>query len=179
MEDQPKPAPLQWRLFSLVLVLGLAGLGYSFLRRHNLFDSAGLYLGLPLLLALGLSLTPKTKSAMGATMKGITIALLLSAVIFHEGTICILFASPLFYGVGALVAALVDSSRRRNDRDSKLRLVGVSAIVGVLALEGTAPITSFYRYNEVVVTKIIHAKPLKSVHSYRKCQASALIGLFS
>jgi hypothetical protein len=159
MEDQPQPVPLQWRLFSFVLVLGSAGLSYIFLKRHDLFDSAGLYLGLPLLLALGLSLTPKTRSAMGATMKGITIALLLSAVVFQEGSICILFAAPLFYGVGALIASLVDSSRRRNDRDSKLRVACVSAIVGLLALEGTTPFTSFGRHNEVVVTKIIHAKP--------------------
>src|SRR4051812_30015431 len=82
---------LPWATFFQVLVIGVAGIVYTIFRKHNLHDSAALYMGLPLLLALGLSLTPKAKSARGATMKGITISLLLAAIVFGEGYICILF----------------------------------------------------------------------------------------
>jgi len=77
--------PLRLELFFIVLALGVAGIGYALLRRNDLNDSAALYLGVPLILALTLSLMPKSKSALGATMKGMTIALLLSAFVFQEG----------------------------------------------------------------------------------------------
>src|SRR5690242_1070054 len=107
--SQPNPTPpakepLRWGLFSLVLALGIAGAVVVLLNRNDLTDSAALYIGIPLILALVLSLTPKSTSALGATMKGMTIALLLSAIVFQEGYICILFAAPLFYAIGALAA---------------------------------------------------------------------------
>lgn len=58
----------QWRLFTLVLAVGLSGLFFHILKRQNLDNSAALYVGLPFLLALGISLTPKTQSTMTATM---------------------------------------------------------------------------------------------------------------
>lgn len=99
---------------------------YTILRKHNLYDSAALYIGLPLILALGLSLTPKTNSAMGATMKGMTIALLLSAVIFQEGYICILFASPIFYAVGAIIAYPIDRARKRKSKNITLQTAAIA-----------------------------------------------------
>src|SRR5262245_13032030 len=116
-----KISPDQWRLFFVVLILGFAGLAYSILKGVHIEESAALYVGLPLLLALGLSLTPRCKSAKGATMKGITIALLLSALVFKEGYICILFAAPIFYGVGLIISALVDYSRAKRDKNTTIR----------------------------------------------------------
>jgi hypothetical protein len=156
--DNFKQSPVfRLRLFWIVLVLGIAGLVYTFLKRHDLYNTAALYLGLPLLLALGLSLTPKAKSAMGATMKGITIALLLSALVLHEGTLCIMFASPLFYGVGALIAWGVDRSNRKDGPDSKVRSIAAVALVAALAMEGTMPVTTLPRDDVVTVAKTVDA----------------------
>jgi hypothetical protein len=157
MTENNKITPSQWRLFFVVLVLGLAGMTYTILRKHNLYDSAALYIGLPLILALGLSLTPRTKSAMGATMKGMTIALLLSAVIFQEGYICILFASPIFYAVGAIVAYPIDRARKRKGKNTTLQTAAIATIVGLLSLEGTTELTTIPRNNEIVTSKVINA----------------------
>jgi hypothetical protein len=159
MENSEQTSFMRSRLFWIVLVLGLAGIAYTLLKRHDLYNSAALYLGLPLLLALGLSLTPKTKSAMGATMKGMTIAMLLSALVLHEGTLCIIFASPLFYGVGALIAGLVDYSREKRDRNSKLNAFAAIAVIGLLAVEGTTATTTYPREDVVVVSRVVNASP--------------------
>lgn len=163
--DRPSPdssggykiSPSQWKLFFTILVIGSAGMAYGFLRHSRFQDSAALYVGLPLLLALGLSLTPKAKSAMGATMKGITIALLLAAPVFQEGYICILFAAPIFYLVGFLAAWGVDRARKRGDGKGKLQTALVSTVLALMALEGTSEFTSFPRDHEIVVTKTVPA----------------------
>ena len=97
-------SPLQWQLFFLCLVVGTAGILYMFLSRRDLASSALLYVGIPVVLGLGLSLTPRANSAAGMTLKGITIMLLIVAPLFQEGYICIIFASPIFYAVGLVCA---------------------------------------------------------------------------
>ena len=158
-ENKNKP---HWRLFFIVLVLGVAGIFYITLKRHDLYDSAALYLGLPLLIALGFSLMPKRKTAMGATMKGMTIALLLSAYVFEEGYICILFAAPLFYGVGAIIARQVDNARKRKEKT--LQAAVVATIFALLSLEGTTELTTIPRENTVIASKIVSA----NIHDVRE-----------
>lgn len=154
-----KIKPAQWWLFSAILVIGGAGLTYAFLRQQGLGETAALYLGLPLLLALGLSLTPQAKSATDAAIKGTVIALLAAAPVFQEGYICILFAAPLFVAVAAIVGLLVDWARRRRDNKSTLQCAAAAAVIALMALEGTTPGTSFPREHEVVVSKVIAASP--------------------
>jgi hypothetical protein len=146
---------LHWQLFLIVLVLGLVGIFYIILKRQDIYDSAALYLGLPLLIALGFSLIPKRKTAMGSTMKGMTIALLLSAYVFQEGYICILFAAPLFYLVGAIVAWQVDKARKRKEKT--YQAAAVASVIALLSLEGTSELTTMPREQAVVVTKLINA----------------------
>jgi hypothetical protein len=152
-----KISPGQWKLFAAVLVIGCAGLVYAYLRRHGLSETAALYLGLPLLLALGLSLTPPGRSATDATIKGTIIALLLAAPVFQEGYICILFASPLFIGIAALVGLLIDSANKRRNNKSNLQCAFAATVIALMALEGTTPGMSLPREHEVVVSKIVPA----------------------
>jgi hypothetical protein len=168
-ESKPKDTgykigPGQWKLFFAVLVIGCAGLIYGYLRRKGLDQSAALYLGLPLLLALGLSLTPPDKSATGATMKGMAIAMLLAAPVFQEGYICILFASPLFFAVGLIIAAAIDWSRKRRDKKGNLQSAFVATAIALMAMEGVTPETSFPREHEVVVSKVV-AAPIEAVRT--------------
>lgn len=127
----------QWRLFTLVLVVSLALAGFYFLKEQRLHDSAALYVGLPLFFALAISLTAKAKTTVGATMKGLSIALFLSAPVFKEGFICILFASPILFIVAALVASLADLIKKKIDARSKVRLSAVVTVLMVASLEGT------------------------------------------
>jgi hypothetical protein len=157
--EKPREAPpLSWRLFYFVLVLGGAGAFYTLLRFKKLNDTAVLYVGLPLVLALGLSLTPRTSSAFGATIKGITIALLLSMVFFAEGTICIIFAAPIFLVIGALIAFVIDMLTKRSDKNP-FQLAAITTVLGVLSLEGTTDLLTFRRENIVSVTRTVSATP--------------------
>lgn len=153
---QSKKPKLQWNLFFGVLALGIGGFVYVMLRRQGLNDSAALYLGIPLILALAVSLLPVSKSAMGATMKGMTIALLMSSFVFREGYICIVFSAPIFYAVGALIAGSIDYARKRKD-DRTPRTAAIAVIIALLSLEGTTDVTTVPRENEVTVSKIVDA----------------------
>jgi hypothetical protein len=158
LDDETSPdkkTALPWTLFFIVLALGVAGTCYVLLTRHHLSDSAALYLGIPLILALTMSRTPKATSALGAIMKGMTIALLLSAYIFQEGYICILFSAPIFYTVGALIALPIDYYRGRNRNN--LQATAVACVVALLALEGTTDLTTVPRDNAASVSKIVAA----------------------
>ena len=147
----------QWRLFGIVFVIGLCGLFFHVLHVASLHNSAALYVGLPVLFALGLSLTPKTKSTMGATMKGLTIALLLSAPVFKEGFICIIIASPILYSIAGLVAYTVSCVKKRRDTNSKLKLSALTVLLGIVSLEGTHEVLTFERYNQVEYSHIVDA----------------------
>ncbi|MFT7562077.1 MAG: hypothetical protein ACI93R_004011 [Flavobacteriales bacterium] len=147
----------QWRLFIIVLVIGLSAILFHALQRNGIANSAALYVGLPFLFALGLSLTPKTKSTMGATLKGLTIALLLSAPLFMEGFICILMASPILYSVAALYAWVVGRAKRAKDLNSKVQLSALTLLLAFASLEGTNENLTFDRSNQVEYSSTIDA----------------------
>ncbi len=153
--SKPQITTSQWQLFFIILVVGLAGVIFYLLRGNDLDSSAALYIGLPLLMALGMSLTPKAKSAMGIVMKTLTIAILLSAVVFAEGFICILFAAPILYGVAAAVAYTV--GRYHRQKSSKLETALLSTVLLLLSFEGTHEILSFNRQNQVEYSKVINS----------------------
>lgn len=160
----PRLPPSQKRLFLAVLAIGCAGSAFQFLRSNGMHNSAALYVGLPLLLALGLSLTPKAKSAVGATMKGITIALLLAAPVFKEGYICILFSAPIFYLIGYTAAVPIDAARNKKKGKNVAQAALVSTVLALMALEGSSERMSFPRHHEISVTKVVSA-PVDDIRS--------------
>ena len=141
--------------FYLILVLALAGIYYRITQFSDLHNTGLVYLGLPLLMALGFALLPRSQSALSTAMKGTTIALLLSGIIFLEGYICILFAAPIFYGLAALIGVLVDRARRNPEKRKEMALV--ATILALLSLEGTMPMTTVPREHTVVVSRTIPA----------------------
>ncbi|MEM7256961.1 MAG: hypothetical protein AAF404_06190 [Pseudomonadota bacterium] len=148
----------QWRLFTLVLVVGLALIAFQLFRQQGISDTAALYVGLPFMLALGMSLSSKTKSTVGATMKGLTIALLLSVPVFMEGFICVLFASPILYSVAAIAAWLIDEVKKAADQRSKLRLSVTATLLFAASLEGTSyEIFSFDDHYRVAYSNTVSA----------------------
>src|SRR6266508_5935920 len=128
-------AAAQWGLVGVILSLTLAMLVYRWLHSERLDQSAALFIGLPTILAVALTLTPKAKSATGMIMKGMTIALLMSGPVLKEGFVCILFSAPIFYLVGAIVGWAIDRQRRNGRRAYSLVLIPL--ILG--STEGLVP----------------------------------------
>lgn len=149
--------PNKIRYVVIALMMAMACTIYVLLKYTHLQNSAALYVGLPAILALGMSLSPKSKTALGSSMKGITIALLIAPIIFREGYICVLFAAPIFYLIGAIIGYAIDKANKQKDGPSKLQSAAIASVFTLLAFEGITSFTSFPRYNEVVVSKVVHS----------------------
>lgn len=151
----------QWRQLGFVFVLGTMGVFAHTLRSRELFDSAALYVGLPFLLALGMCLLPKAKSRVGATFKGITIAILLAFPVLQEGVICMLMAAPLLYIIGLLTAWSHDRYEKK-EKGSTIQLAMVTSVLALASFEGVHEASSFPRENSVQYSRIIDA-PIEAV----------------
>ncbi|MFF0149920.1 hypothetical protein [Micromonospora sp. NPDC005203] len=92
-------------LFGLVVFIGVVNQGRA--------DSAALFVALPVLLAAALALTPR-QTTHGRVFTATTMALLLAAVMLHEGAICVLLAAPLVYAVAHGTTALIHALRKAN-----------------------------------------------------------------
>jgi len=152
--------PAQWSLVFTALSLAAAAAIYRFARDGHLDQTAALFIGLPTVLALGLTLTPKAKSATGMAVKGMTIGLILSAILLGEGVICILMAAPLFYGIALAIGLTVDAVRRRERgvREGKVYSVLLLPLV-LMSLEGVTPITSLPAAGTATATQSVGATP--------------------
>ncbi|MGH2375595.1 MAG: hypothetical protein ACRDIC_19265 [bacterium] len=150
----------RWRLVGLIAALAVGRVAYDVLVRHRLQETAALFIGLPAVLAVVFALTPRARSATGAILKGMTIALLLSALFLGEGLICILFAAPLFYLVGIVIGATIDYLEdRRKGRLSK-GMYGLILLPFLpLSMEGAIDAVSFPRVHTVTAERIVAATP--------------------
>ncbi|PYV07599.1 MAG: hypothetical protein DMG07_28120 [Acidobacteria bacterium] len=145
----------QWTLAFVILALGASHLGYRFFVAHRLEQTAGLFIGLPMIIGVLLALTPRAKSVTGMICKTMTIALVMSGLVLGEGFICILMAAPLFYLVGIIIGLISDAARRQDRRRA-----------GVLALLplGISSRLSFDREETVTVVRAVTA-PAEAVES--------------
>lgn len=147
----------QWTIVVVILALTAAGILYRVFVVQKFEQTAALFIGLPAVLALLLTLTPQAKSATGVIMKSMTVALLMAGPILGEGFICVIMAAPLFYLVGAIIGMLVDRGRRK-ERPISLQAVVLLPIL-LVSLEGTTPMLSFPRGQQVTVKKIVNGSP--------------------
>lgn len=155
-KGEPSSQAARWAIITITVALGLGGLFYRLAQDNYLHQSAAFFIGVPAVLAITLALTPKAKSATGMIVKGLTLALLLSGVVFFEGFICILMAAPLFYLVGILIGIPIDRARRKKQSEGRVySVVGVALLM--LSLEGVVPATSFSQHEIVRVTRTIDA----------------------
>ena len=143
----------QIALAAIIVAVAAGGVAYRLLVHHRLEQTAVLFIGLPAVLALILALTPRAKSPVGITMKGLTIALLLSGPLLGEGFICIVMAAPIFYAVGIIVALLVTLSRRKPGQPGAYAIVLLPLLLS--SLEGVSDGLSFPRAERVVVSRTI------------------------
>ena len=152
--------PPQWMLAFLLLGMGLAGLYHAWVARHHLDHTAALFIGIPTILAVVLALTPRLKTTAAMILKGMTIALLMSAVFLREGFICILMSSPLFYAVGLAISSGIDFIRKKKEPpQGTLYAVGFLSLFALMSLEGATEELSFPRNHQITVEKIVSASP--------------------
>ncbi|MBY8871868.1 hypothetical protein K7640_08450 [Micromonospora sp. PLK6-60] len=100
-------------LAGLILIFGAVVFGSAV--RQGRADSALLFVALPVLLAAALAAGRPGRTTHGRVFAATTIALLLAAVVLHEGAVCVILAAPLVYAVAhgttALFRALRDVPR--------------------------------------------------------------------
>jgi hypothetical protein len=154
MDEQQKSSltQSQWNLIILILAVAAGSVTHRLVLFKKLEQTSMLFIGIPLLIAAILEMTPKSKTAMGGILKGITIVLLLSGPLLGEGFICILMASPIFHLVGIVIGAVVDAGRKRR---------GALIVLLPMALEGITPQLSFNRYETV---KAMRGGPLRACY---------------
>jgi hypothetical protein len=152
-EERGRITPAQWGVIVLTLAIAAGSILYKLLLHENLGHSAAMFIGIPVVLAILLALTPKTKSVTGAILKGITLALLLVAPLLGEGFLCILIASPLFYLIGICIGVAVDYGRKHRGTT----LSCLTLVLLPMCMEGVLPGTSFSRQQTVSITQTVNA----------------------
>ncbi len=152
-ERKTRVSAAQWGVIVLVVALTAGAVMYRLLKHERLGNSSAMFLGIPAVLAILLALTPKAKSVTGAILKGIALFLLIIAPLLGEGYLCILMASPLFFGVGALVGVLIDGSRQRRSTT----LSCVTLLLVPLCMEGVVPKLTFDRAQSVQASRMVNA----------------------
>jgi hypothetical protein len=125
----------QIRLVGFIVVLAVVNVAYRLVYASDESQSAALYVGIPTLLAVGLALLPRSRSATGMILKGSTLAVLIACVVLPEGLLCLLFVLPLIGLIGVIVGAPIDAARRRNrPQGPTLMMVGLPLML--LSFEG-------------------------------------------
>ena len=150
--------PKQWQLVGLCLFFLICSLLLRIIYMTKLETTSIMFVGLPGVLAIGVALLPQPHSALGSAMKGTTLGLLLSAVVFGEGLICVLMTAPIAYLIAGLVGASTDAFRRK--QKSGLQSV-VWVAIALMSLEGTTNSLSLRRDESVKAERIVAATPVE------------------
>jgi len=125
MDNRHREPTVNWRPRALALgiVALTAFLAPWALIRSERVDSAALFVGVPLVIAVAVVLAPAAKSLHGLTFRVVTFCLLITSAYLHEGAACVLMAAPLVYAVAHFVAQMVQLGTRPDDRRRSALLV--------------------------------------------------------
>ncbi len=142
-------------LAALILATALGVLLYRFLVHNGLEQTSALFIGIPALLAVVVVLTVEPQNVRGMICKAITVMLLASGIFLREGFICILMAAPLFLGVGLVIAALVERTRKSFTGPGAVSCVVLLSTT--MSFEGVINQWSFPRDEVVYVDQVVEA----------------------
>ncbi|GAB18439.1 hypothetical protein GOEFS_054_00530 [Gordonia effusa NBRC 100432] len=134
-----RPSNQQWVLVGFIIAFGAGFLLYHVLKDNGLGQSAALYVGIPVVIAVVVTLTAPAKRPVGTAMKVTTILLLLSVPVLGEGACCVLLAAPLFYLFAFLAVEVVTACRRGRGKPLGPSAFVMPVLLGLLILEGTTP----------------------------------------
>lgn len=147
-------------LVACIVALACASVAYRIVFSRHLQHSSLVFIGIPALLALAL-LTIQPKTSVGTINKTIAIALCLSGIVFGEGFVCILMASPLFFLVGTLVGKVVQSNAAKRDAEGWTagpRWKHGIVLIAPFCLEGVVPHYEWSREETVTVSRVVSAR---------------------
>jgi len=152
-------SPRQWRLIAVIIALAAASTAFHLLATTGFRHTAAVFIGIPTLLALLVARSGPPATGTGVVMRVITLALLLSSIVFAEGMVCILLAAPIFYLVGFLVTEMIIAIRNgiRGRRQRTFMMIGL--IILPTGFEGTIPGVEWNREETVTVSRIVSGTP--------------------
>ena len=117
-EEKAKGLNTKTNFYILILALVICSVVYRLLGKYDYNHTSFLFVGIPALLAILLvKYTDSPRTAYGIVFKAITLFLLLSAILLGEGTVCILFAAPIFYAIAALIVAIYEYFKNKGKSD--------------------------------------------------------------
>lgn len=123
------------------------------------FHTGLLYIAVPFGLSVALYyLTPDTdgttwKRRFWNNLRHSMIVMFAASLLLMEGYVCVVVFIPIF--VFFAIVAFLNSYLRSRDRNGRVNVYVVPAIVMLLSLEGTSEVTTFNRYNEVSYSQVI------------------------
>jgi hypothetical protein len=142
-------------LFVLIAIMAIASVAFRLMTTRGLEQTAALFIGIPVLLALTAVFIP-AQSAKGIACKSVTIGLLISLIFLGEGIVCVMMTAPLFYLVALVIGAIVDAGKRA-DRPQRLYSSVALLVVVPMAFEGVFPATTINRHTDVTESAIVNA----------------------
>lgn len=162
----PEPAsgrqpltPGQRNLIGVIIVLAVASFAFHVLAKFGLRHTSAVFIGIPALIAIGVAQAPKPRTGTGSVMRVITLALMLSSIVFAEGMVCIFLAAPIFYLVGYLVTKTVAALRGGAPRGRNSYAVLALLLILPTGFEGTLPGVEFDREESVTVSRVVRGTP--------------------
>ena len=141
-------------LLAIVLSFTIVSVAGRLIYGRHLETTSLMFIGIPAMLAILLVFTVRPKSALATAMTGITFVLLLSAIVFGEGVICILMAAPIFYLVGAIIAAVLEGSRHAQSPTQMMLLLPLL----LMSFEGATDRISLPREQSVTAKRVVAAR---------------------
>lgn len=148
----------------LIFLIGLGSLCVRALIDSRFGNSALLYIAAPFVVSFLLyhfvEDPPKGTAARRywSHMRDATVIMLGTSAFLFEGFICVLFFMPIYY-LGVTIGYMfgVFSRKKTSTGADVFRVSLIPLIIAIMAVEGTAPSTSFERRNEVTRSVIMDA----------------------
>jgi hypothetical protein len=142
-------------MVAIIAALAAASLLFRGLVSHGLNQSAGLFIGIPTVIALAAIFAP-AGTATAVAVKAVTLGLMMALMFLGEGILCVLMSAPLFYLVAVVIGALADHNNGPSHRSRIFSLMGFLAMVP-MSLEGVTPLTTIERTVTVSETRLVDA----------------------
>jgi hypothetical protein len=152
----PESLKARLSLTAIILAVAAASLWYRGVVDHGLQQTAALFIGVPVVLAIVVIFAASPQSATGVACKAVTVGLLLSVLFLWEGFLCIIMAAPLFYFVAIVVTYGVTRYRDKTQSHTTYSWLIVLA-VAPMSLEGVTEFTTLNRAEVVTESRVVHA----------------------
>jgi len=161
MEQQPPIDKSKRNLIAIIAVLAIAIIAYSILQTNDVTQTSFLFVGLPALLSIAIIKFTNPTSGYGVMFKVVTLFLLISGMFLGEGIACILFAAPIFYGVGVILVA-IGNYLNKNDKNE----LYMWAVLPVLLVLGEAG--DIYKNPKLQTVKVVQSYKDASIENFNR-----------